>query len=179
MQLKRMPQYLADADMDDVQDGNIRALLTTCFTKPQDAVFRKQRYFREPYPHRWVIQDSRGAFIAHVGVHDKIVKAGGQTYRIAGIAEVCVHPDHRGQGLVQTMLRQIHRWLAPRGFDFAVLFGDPKVYASSGYGSVDNLFCAAPVAGGKFRRKKIAAMVAPLSNAPWPSAKVFLPGPTF
>lgn len=179
MKSKHKPTYLADAAVDDILDGKIRALLTTCFTKPQDEVFKSRRYFREPYPHRWVVEAGRGNSIAHGGVHDKIVKAGGKTYRIAGIAEVCVHPDHRGQGLVRTMLQQIHRWLTRRGFVFAVLFGDPKVYASSGYVSVDNLFHDDIRANGWIRRKKIAAMVKHLSKTPWPSGRVHLPGPAF
>lgn len=172
------PTYLADAMVDGARDAKIRALLATCFVKPQDAVFRTRRYFREPYPHRWIIEDAAGAFIAHVGAHDKIVRAAGKTYRIAGIAEVCVHPDYRGQGLVRTMLRRIHRELARRGFDFAVLFGDPRVYASSGYSGVGNLFHDEKTAG-RIRRKNVAAMVHPLSATPWPRGRVHLPGPTF
>lgn len=179
MKAKRNPHYLPDAAVDAARDAEIRALLTTCFTKPQDAVFHTRRYFREPYPHRWILEDARGNFIAHVGVHDKTVSTAGKTYRIAGIAEVCVHPDHRGQGHVRRMLRHIHRWLARRGFVFAVLFGDPKVYASSGYAGVDNLFHDEPDPGGQTRRRQIAAMAIPLSKTPWPRGRVFLPGPAF
>ena len=172
------PRYLADAKVDGALDAKIRALLTTCFVKPQDAVFQTRRYFHEPYPYRWIIEDEAGAFIAHMGAHDKIVRAAGKTYRIAGIAEVCVRPDHRGQGLVRTMLRHVHRGLARRGFDFAVLFGEPKVYASSGYANVDNLFLDETI-DGQIRRKNVAAMVHSLSKTPWPRGRVHLSGPTF
>ena len=178
MPSRSKPRYLADAKVDGALDAKIRALLATCFVKPQDAVFQTQRYFREPYPHRWIVADETGAFIAHVGAHEKTVRAAGKTYRIAGIAEVCVHPDHRGQGLVRTMLRQAHRGLARRGFDFAVLFGDPKVYASSGYACVGNLFHDENIAG-RIRRKNVAAMVHPLGKTPWPRGRAHLPGPTF
>jgi len=53
------------------------------------------------------------------------------------------------------------------------------VYASSGYGCVNNLFHDTEDNAGRTRRKKIAAMVKPLSNKPWPTSKVHLPGPTF
>ena len=175
----RKPNYLADAAVDAVLDAKIRALLTTCFTKPQDVVFQTRRYFREPYPHRWILEDGRGNVIAHVGAHDKTVAAGGTSYRVAGIAEVCVHPDHRGRGHVRSMLRQAHRWLARRNFVFAVLFGAPDVYVSSGYVRVDNLVHDDPDAQGRIRRKKIEAMVRRLSNTPWPPCRVHLPGPTF
>ena len=45
-------EYLSDERVDDALDLEIRGLLTTCFTKPQDVVFKDRRYFREPYPHR-------------------------------------------------------------------------------------------------------------------------------
>lgn len=172
-------EYLADDDVDGAQDQKIRTLLTTCFTKPQDVVFKERRYFREPYPHRWVIKDSQGAFIAHVGVHEKHVAAEGKTYRIAGIAEVCVHPGYRGRGYVRTMLRCIHAWLAQQGFDFAVLFGDQKVYSSSGYMHVRNLFHDAEEAGRRSCRRQAPAMVKELSGTPWPGTEAYLPGPTF
>ena len=179
MPANKQPRYLADAQVDDAQDAKIRALLTACFTKPQDAVFRTQRYFREPYPHRWVVADGRGHFIAHVGAHEKTARAGAKTYRIAGIAEVCVHPRHRGQGLVRIMLRRVHREMARRGFDFAVLFGDPRVYASSGYVRIGNLFLDGDMGAGRPRRISIAALAAPLSKKPWPRGKTYLPGPVF
>jgi len=174
-------EYLPDSDVDDALDAEIRALLTTCFTKPQDFVFRQRRYFREPYRHRWVIRDNRRAIIAHVGVHDKYVESEGQRYRIGGIAEVCVHPDHRGRGYVKAMLACVHRWLAVPGthggqqrFDFAVLFGKPQIYSSSGYVQVGNLILddETDSDGGN-------AMVRQLTQTTWPTAPVHLPGPKF
>lgn len=169
------PEYLADAAVDADDDEIIRALLTTCFTGPQDEIFKTQRYFREPYPHRWVIRGGQGGLIAHIGVHEKHVISDGTIHRIAGIAEVCVHPAHRGQGHIRKMLGSIHDWLARREFDFAVLFGDPKVYSSSGYVSVTNLFSVLP--GGQ--RKQLQGMVRNLKQVPWPASEVILPGQTF
>ena len=74
-------EYLPDLSIDDATDEMLRGLLVTCFTKPQDVVFRDQRYFREPYQDRWITRDERRAIIAHIGVHDKKVEAGGQVYR--------------------------------------------------------------------------------------------------
>ncbi len=80
-------EYLSDDSVDDTVDRQIRVLLTTCFTKPQDIVFKTQRYFREPYPHRWVIRDVNKVLVAHVGVHEKQVLAGDKAFRIGGICE--------------------------------------------------------------------------------------------
>ena len=133
-------EYLPDDRITDSLDHELRGLLTTCFTKPQDVVFRDRRYFREPYPHRWVIRNENNAIVSHIGVHEKQVEAESRTFHIGGIAEVCVHPDYRGNGYVRMMLKCIHVWLFEHGFAFAVLFGHTLVYHSSGYVQVTNLF---------------------------------------
>jgi len=168
-------EYLPDSRIDGATDQELRGLLTTCFTKPQDVVFRERRYFREPYPNRWVIRDRRAAIVAHVGVHEKSVESDGTLYRIGGIAEVCVHPGHRGKGYVRLMLGNIHEWLARKGFIFAVLFGEPMVYNSSGYMQIANLMFG----GGNEGWTRTKAMVKELAGTPWPKGDVHLAGPGF
>lgn len=168
--------YLPDATVDDALDRELRALLTTCFTKPQDTVFQTQRYFREPYPHRWIVRDEHARMAAHIGVHEKSVESEGQRYPIAGIAEVCVHPEHRQRGYVKAMLAHIHPWLSRHAFVFGMLFGKPAVYASSGYVSVDNLYHDADSGD---ERKQVKAMIKALSETPWPEAEAYLRGPKF
>jgi len=168
-------EYLADDTVDDALDQELRGLLASCFTKPQDVVFRDRRYFREPYPHRWVMRDKRGLIVSHVGVHEKQIESGGHTYRIGGIAEVCVHPAHRGNGYVRMMLKCIHEWLTGRGIVFAVLFGDARVYGSSGYVQVANLFRG----GGDEGWTKTIAMIRELSGTSLPHEDMHLPGPEF
>ena len=168
--------YLADVCVDPVLDQEIRGLLTACFTKPQDAVFNQRRYFREPYPNRWLIRDSGGTLIAHAGVHEKQIAVAGSSVRIGGLCEVCVHPDHRGRGHVRALLQAIHRWLIEREFVFGVLFGDPLVYGSSGYVQVANM-C---LGGGPEGWRAVSALIVELSDVPWPREEtVCLPGPDF
>ncbi len=150
-----------------------------CFTKPQDVVFKDRRYFCEPYPHRWVIQDEGHSIIAHAGVHEKAVEADGRRFRIGGIAEVCVHPEFRGRGFVRAMLACIHDWLIRHEFDFAVLFGEPSIYQSSGYVEASNLVHDAATGAGHGCRPQSPAMVKELSGTPWPTGEVYLPGPMF
>lgn len=179
--MKKEPQveYLPDASVDASLDAELRALLTTCFTKPQDVVFKERRYFVEPYAHRWVIRDARRCIIAHVGVHEKTVEADGRWFRIGGLAEVCVHPEYRGRGFVKAMLARIHDWLIRNKFDFAVLFGEPSIYQSSGYVEVHNLLHDEVTPSGQRCKVQSPAMVRQLSNKPWPSGEVYLPGPKF
>ena len=173
--MKPVVSYLPDAKVDDAQDREIRGLLTLCFTKPQDNVFETRRYFREPYPHRWVIRGPRDTLLAHVGAHEKEIVAGARRLPIGGIAEVCVHPDARGRGYVPLMLQAVHALLTDAGCAFAVLFGDPRVYGSSGYTAAANLSHGDDPAHGT----PVRALVRPLADAPWPDGPVFLPGPTF
>jgi len=168
-------EYLSDNDVDEALDAEIRNLLTTCFTQPHDVVFETQRYFREPYLHRWVIHDEGGVIIAHVGVHEKSVEANGTIFQIGGIAEVCVHPDYRKRGYVKMMLLRIHDWLREHGFIFSVLFGESYVYHSSGYVTVENLVHGGVEEGWK----QINGMIKELAEVTWPTEQVRLSGPSF
>ncbi|MBA4388417.1 MAG: GNAT family N-acetyltransferase [Verrucomicrobia bacterium] len=172
-------EYIKDADVDAAMDAEIRVLLTTCFLKPQDVVFKERRYFKEPPAHRWFIRDESGRLAAQVAVHDKTVLSGGRTYRIGGIAEVCVHPDHRGNGYVKKLLDAANEWLARNGFEFSVLFGRQEIYSSSGYAVKNNMYHNIKNETGEVTRKNDTPMVKPLGAMPWPEGEVFLPGPNF
>jgi len=176
---KTKVEYLPDASVDASLDAELRKLLTTCFTKPEDVVFKDQRYFCEPYPHRWAIRDGRHSIIAHAGVHEKAVEADGRRLRIGGLAEVCVHPEFRGRGFVKAMVACIDDWLIAHGYDFAVLFGEPYIYRSSGYVMVSNLVHDEVTPAGEKHKAQEPAMVKELSDTPWPTSQVYLPGPKF
>jgi predicted acetyltransferase len=167
--------YLADDSIDEVGDRELRDLLTTCFRKPQDHVFETRRYFKEPYKHRWVIRSEQGALVAHVGVHDKMIEAEGKSFRIGGICEVCVHPDYRGRRYVKAMLDCIHIWLSDNQFQFSLLFGDPKVYGSSGYVELDNLYVNEDGKGWK----PVKGMMKQIMDKSWPDSDVQLVGIKF
>ena len=112
-------------------------------------------------------------------MHEKIIKSGGKEYRIGAIAEVCVHPRFRKRGFVKKTLAAIHEWLARGGFPFAVLFGDPKVYTSSGYLKANNVFHDAKKDSGEKYQKKVTVLYRKLSDTPWPHGEAYLPGPEF
>jgi predicted N-acetyltransferase YhbS len=172
-------EYLPDSSVDASLDAEIRALLTTCFTQPQDVVFKDQRYFCEPYPHRWVIRDAEHSVIAHAGVHEKFVEADGRRFPVGGLAEVCVHPEFRGRGFVKAMLACIHDWLILHEYDFAVLFGELYIYQSSGYFQVSNLVHDEVTPAGEKYKAQEPAVVKEMSGTPWPTGQVHLPGPKF
>ncbi len=170
---------IRDSDVDGVLDAQIRDLLSLCFTKPGDEVFRTQRFFREPPQHRWFLTGQHDPILAHVALHEKQVTCGSSDIRIGGVAEVCVHPHARGRGYVRKLLDAAHAWLRSQDIPFAVLFGDPRVYQSSGYHSVQNLFLPEKAASGTVTWEPKAAMICELSDRPWPPEHVYLHGAAF
>jgi GNAT superfamily N-acetyltransferase len=67
--------------------------------------------------HRWYITgDHEHHVIAHLAVHEKIITAAGKAIPIAGVAEVCVHPDYRKQGLAKALLEEAHQWMEHQTF---------------------------------------------------------------
>ncbi|MEX2445234.1 MAG: GNAT family N-acetyltransferase [Alkalispirochaeta sp.] len=191
-------QQIADQDVSDSLDRELRSLLSTCFTRPQDDVFRDRRYWKEPPVHRWIMRDAGGDMIAHVAAHDKtfaVFPGAGdvsseehafpEELRVAGIAEVCVHPAARGMGHVREILGVAHTVLGRMGFHFSALFGNPEVYRSSGYLLVDNLVRFHDDTegieqtmrfdgrqGGAFLRRS-------LSRSEWPQGVIDIRGPKF
>ena len=127
---------IADDDVDEDLDVALRRLLSTCFTKPGDEIFRTRRYFERPPAWRWIIHVA-GRPAAHLAAHDVAVGVGPRACRVLGVAEVCVEPSSRGLGLVRAMLAAAHEFGVDRRFDFAMLFGRPEIYRSSGYRRVD------------------------------------------
>ncbi len=173
-------EYLHDDDVDATLDRQLRELLSTCFTKPGDEIFAVHRYYRQMPQHRWLVRDSAGVPIAHVAVHDKAIGTEAGEMPIAGVAEVCVHPDYRGRGLVKRMLVAAHEWMAGREYAFSVLFGNPRVYGSSGYRSVTNDLRLTDLATGAVAvAPRDNAMILPMKLSDWPDGEIDLHGPTF
>lgn len=174
-------RYIADADVDQELDLELRRLLSTCFTKPQDEVFKHRRYFHEPPAHRWLLRSEEGTLIAHLAMHERTLTDAGHHYLVGGMAEVCVHPAHRGRGHAKALVEQAHQWMREHGYTFSALFGDPRYYASSGYVAATNLFCDMPDEDGHLTpARPHGALVAQLTSVPWPQSDIaYLPGGSF
>ncbi len=170
---------LDDAGVDAALDAELRQLLVMCFPK-DEALFSRHRHYREPPHHRWMIRDPAGRLIAHACIHDKRLGSGAGELRIGGVAEVCVHPEWRGRGLVRRLMKEIQGWLGERPFEFAVLFGRTEVYASSGYRNVENPFRQIdPATGQRVVHPVANAMILPLCGRAWPTGEIDLRGPLF
>src|SRR5450759_3875792 len=102
-----------------------------------------------------IVRADSSRTIAHVAVHERALMQDWRRISIGGIAEVCVHPDCRGRGLVRHMLHAVHGWLTDREFLFAMLFGKPEVYTTSGYVTVSNVWREEYDAAGLPHRKPL------------------------
>lgn len=169
-----------DDSVDDATDRELRVLLSTCFTKPGDDVFLKRRYHLEPPEHRWVVRAASGSVIAHAALRWRVIEISGIDRVIAGLSEVCVAPVHRGQGLVARLLEPIHAWVREHRCDHALLFGDRKVYGSSGYIPARNVFRYWHPHKFRWTEERLpSALVRGLSSRPWPEGRVDLRGVVF
>jgi len=166
-----------DAEISSAEDHELRRLLLICF--PFATMLLTRRYVHEVPAHRWLVRAPSGDLIAHVAAHDKVISASGRELRIGGIAEVCVAHHFRGRGLVGKMLVEAHGWMRREGIPFAMLFGQPKVYASSGYAVIDNPIHAETAILQHWNPFKGKPMVRPIAGQSWPAGPVDLRGPTF
>jgi predicted N-acetyltransferase YhbS len=166
-----------DAEISTAEDHELRRLLLASF--PYETVLHTRRYIREPPAHRWLVRAPSGDLIAHIAVHDKLISAAGRDLRIGGIAEVCVAHPFRGQGLVKKTLLEAHVWMRREAIPFAMLFGHPKVYSSSGYVVIENPIHAENALISHLNPFKGKPMIIPLATHPWPPGPIDLRGPTF
>jgi predicted acetyltransferase len=169
-------EYMKDEMLDEEIDRQLRVLLSSCFVGEHNAMFAHQRFCREMPQHRWMVREP-GRIIAHVASHERKIWSGDTMFAIGGIAEVCVHPDHRGKGLVKKMLMETHEWLRVRNVPFAVLFGAESVYSSSGYFVVHNVYTGDN--SMETRQLSDHAMVAELLSVKWPEGDMDLRGWSF
>ncbi len=169
--------HRTDSEISGAEDHELRRLLLACF--PYETILLARRYIHEAPAHRWLVRAASGELIAHAAVHDKVISAGGVQLRIGGIAEVCVAHAFRGRGLVGKMLIEAHAWMRVEGITFAMLFGHPRVYSSSGYRVIENPIHAENALIYQWNPFKGKPMIHALASDSWPSGPVDLRGPTF
>lgn len=173
-------EYVREPDVSAALDRELIELISGCFDQPHNAFFRERRYAQELPRHRYLLRSIEGQLVAHLGVHEKVLGVGNADVAVGGMAEVCVRPAQRGQGHVHRLLEEAHRGLLERGVLFAILFGDSKIYGSSGYQSL-----SAPISRLDPTTQRVdtaphpSALVRALADRPWPDGPVDLRGPLF
>ncbi len=173
-------EYAREPDVSEALGRELIDLICASFTGPHNAFFKERRYAQEMPLHRYMLRSAEGQLVAHLAVHEKVVTVGGAQVRIGGLAEVCVHESARGRGHVRYLLEQAHAGMRANGIEFAFLFGDSKIYASSGYRPVPAAIRYFDTAQQRFvTAPNPGARVLPLTERAWPEGPVDLCGPLF
>lgn len=172
-------KFISEEQVSEELDKKLRDLLVLCF--PQTAhIFSKHRYYHEPAQYRWCIFAKDESLIANVALHIKKIKTEFASYDMGGIAEVCVHPDFRRQGITRMLLKQILDYLQERGFVFSMLFGNTEIYSSSGFKKVENKIRYLDQETQDWKiEKDPSAMYLELGQVNWPNGIIDICGPTF
>jgi predicted N-acetyltransferase YhbS len=77
-----------------------------------------------------------GQIVAHIRVKPNVLIYGTARLAVGGIGEVCVHPDHRGQGYSVGVLQDAMALLAEGGAHMALLNGISNYYDRFGFSPV-------------------------------------------
>jgi predicted N-acetyltransferase YhbS len=169
--------HMDEAAITSEDDRKLRRLLRTSF--PYEPALLTRRFVKQPPAERWMVMDGGGEFIAHAALHEKMIGTEEGDISVGGVAEICVAADHRGCGLVKQMLQSIHDKLGMRGVPFAMLFGQPKIYKSSGYAVISNPLRADNSLARHWNPFCGKPMIHQLSVREWPDGVIDLRGPTF
>lgn len=171
--------YRRDDELSLEEDIALRRLLRLSF--PFRLAFLRRRYRHGmPPQHRWLIRNTAGDLIAHAAAYDRcLATENGALVTVGGIAEACVHPLARRQGLLKRLLEEVHASYTRRGIAFCMLFGAARLYGSSGYQPIANrlLMRGLPFGLNPFHG---TPMIRPLrADACWPDGTLDLCGPPF
>ena len=169
--------YRSDEAITDDEDRELRKLLFSCFSF--NPVFLVRRYFKQRPGHRWLFKNEAGEIVAHAALHEKMIGTESGDLLVGGVADVCVATDHRGLGISKVLLQSMEQWLKARGIAFAMLFGRPRVYASSGYVPIQNELKAGNLLSWRRISLRGTPMVKSLSQTVWPRGVINLRGPKF
>ncbi len=128
-------KLLMNAEVNQALDSEIRRGLCESFP-PDVEFFSKTRSWHGSYPAWIVFIDDNGKIAAHVGVVDRTVEISGRKLRVAGIQNVYVLGEYRGQHLCDKIMNRAMEEAAKQEFDCGLLFCVPgltKVYARCGW----------------------------------------------
>ena len=84
-------------------------------------------------PEKHLVVRDGGRPVAMVVVHPLRFAAGPNVMEVAGIADVCTHPDYRKRGYMTAMMKAAEAEIDQRGFVLGYLGGDRARYARYGW----------------------------------------------
>jgi hypothetical protein len=132
-------RIIEEANIDTSLDAIIRRNLCLCFPWVADT-FVNTRTWNQCTPSWTALIERGGDVIAHLVVVDRTIRVGETPVRVAGVGDVFVLHQFRGQGLVDRVLLGAMQEALQRRYDVGMLFCVPvleKVYLRSGWITLD------------------------------------------
>ena len=129
------PEIFEESQIDEALDAEIRKTLVACYPH-NEHIFSKTRCWRGNQPFYTVILRDGQTVCAHAAVIDRTISMDGKPIHVAGIGNVGVIPDYRGQALSHIVVNAAMQKAEQAGFDCGLLFTHrpiEKIYASIGW----------------------------------------------
>ena len=172
-------RVLQESEIDAELDAAIKQSLVACFPNNRDA-FSRSRACRGTEPAFTVVIQDADNVIAHATVVDRVIKAAGERLRVAGVANVCVLPEHRGKGLSDRVLIVATQEARRQDFDCGLLFTGEnikKLYARNGWVQITGQRFIRIEDGGEIEiPAENVKMYYPLKRRNFPAGMVHLQG---
>ena len=136
-------RILKECEIDDCLDASIRNGLAVSFPH-REKDFGQCRSLGLNVPCYTVVLVEEQKAIAQVAVMDRTIRVGDEAVHVAGIANVFVLPQYRGQGYVDKVLEAAMDEAKNRKFEYGFLFTHAPVdniYARNGWIDVTDREC--------------------------------------
>lgn len=173
-------KLIEERQMTAQTDQAIRDLLCICFP-PDVEIFSKLRPWNNVLPEYSLIYEKDGRLLGHVGVVYREISCNGLPAAVAGIQSMAVHPDLRGTGLGQAIMKECMAEASRRGVRFGLLFCNERLsksfYNRLGWVRIDEEITMSDENGHTIDlSEKNIAMYLPLAAEPLPSGPIDLQG---
>lgn len=176
MHITHHPEYL----LPYLQKALIADLLQLCF--PQYPSGRA--HFRQIPHFRILAHDDSSNLIGHIAIEHRMINNAGQTLRIFGLADVCIHPDFQNKGLGTKLLNFLENLAREAQIEALLLIApEPEFYLKNDFLAVENdckwLFLQGDQTLGVLNRKVGGLMVKMLGEKSWREGQLDLLGHIF
>ncbi len=127
---------IPEKDISPEMDAAVREVLVQCF--PHNAEhFSRQRRWRSPIEWSVVaLDETSGAVCGGIAAIERVMSIAGEKLKVAGVGNVCMLPEYRGTGAIDSAMECFIDEAKAHGCDVGLLFCKQaleKVYARMGW----------------------------------------------
>lgn len=128
-------QSIHESQIKPELDRAIKDTLCICFQRDQ-SIFSRTRAWNGNQPLWTFYMQENDQIIGHLSFSDQHIRAGDQSFHVAGIQNVCVRPEYRGRGFSGQLCQAALQKARELQYDFGMLFTSQplvKLYAAAGW----------------------------------------------